>query len=143
MGLLGRSLRQSLDHGASLHRAKCPDSVELLNANRGEEAEAQTGTTGDRGRVCARACQSVRVCGVFGEREWAHCKAEFENHPLPQAAQGTRESWFVSALTCQVHTQVQPVTPTRLQSSLVPSQSLKQSTLMTWEGPVCRKCVHR
>ena len=89
--MLGRSLRRSLDHGPSLHRAKCPDSVELPNANRGEEAEAQTGTTGDRGRVCARACLSVRSCGVFGEREWAHCKAEFENRPLPQVAQAQKK----------------------------------------------------
>ena len=37
--------------------------------------------------MCARACLSVRVCGVFGEREWADWKAEFENRPLPQGAQ--------------------------------------------------------
>lgn len=58
--------------------------VELLNANRGEEAEAQTGTTGDRGRVCARACQSVRVCGVFGERSGHTVKLSSKTTPSPR-----------------------------------------------------------
>ena len=53
MGLLGRSLRRSLDPGPSLHRAKRPDSVELPNANRGEEVQHRD----DRGieDECVRA----------------------------------------------------------------------------------------
>ena len=39
-----------------------------------------------RARVSERA-----LCGVFGEREWAHCKAEFENRPLPQVAQAQKK----------------------------------------------------
>ena len=41
---------------------------------------------------CVRARVSERaLCGVFGEREWAHCKAEFENRPLPQVAQAQKK----------------------------------------------------
>ena len=34
--------------------------------------------------MCARVCVRAREYGVEGEREWAHCKAEFKNCPLPQ-----------------------------------------------------------
>lgn len=57
--------------------------------HRGEEAEAQTGTTGDRGRVCASRV-SERACVVCLGKGSGHTVLSSKTTPSPRQPQGSK-----------------------------------------------------